>query len=205
LKIAPKAGKLAQKYFLEEHELPRLLRLKIGQIEGIHPAITSLLKDLAPRREVSDKVLSREALLRHLEVHPISIQKFEKTLCCVGSVQLFEIAKKRLHDEAELVCLLTKTAQQETLQKRAVEELILGTVINGISVSDVRIAGRLAKNAASAQLLKIGENKAEKWVADIYGVDRRTVKSLTPSNTVIPKKTVADYSSQLTDIKNESA
>ena len=191
MKIAPKAGKLAQKYFLEAHELPRLLQLKIGQIEGVHPAITSLLKDLAPRREVSDKVLSREALLRLLEVHPISIQKHKKTMCCVGSIQLFELAKKRLRDEVELLCILTKTAKPETLQKRAVEELILGTVVNGINVSDVRIAGGLAKNAASAQLLNVSESKAEKWVADVYGVDKRTVKSSPQSPPDIPEKTKA--------------
>ncbi len=189
MKKAPKPAKLAQKYFLEEGQLPLLLRLTIGQIEGLHPAITQLLKDLAPRREVPNEVLSQEALLRLLEVHPISIQKNEKTLCCVGSIQLFELAKKRLRDEVELLCILTKTAQPETLQKRAVEELILGTVINGINVSDVRIAGRLAKNAASAQLLNVSESKAEKWVADVYGVDKRTVKSSPQAPPSIPEKT----------------
>ena len=195
---APKPAKLAQKYFLEEDQLPRLLRLTIGQIEGLHPAITQLLKDLAPRREVPNEVLSQEALLRLLEVHPISIQKNEKTFCCVGSIQLFELAKKRLRDEVELLCILTKTAQPETLQKRAVEELILGTVINGINVSDVRIAGRLAKNAASAQLLNISESKAEKWVADVYGVDKRTVKSLPqPGLTIVEKNIVPDLANPL--------
>jgi len=191
VKKAPKTAKSAQKYFLEEDQLPRLLRITIGQIEGLHPAITQLLKDLAPRREVSNEVLSQEALLRHLEVHPISIQKHEKIMCCVGSIQLFELAKKRLRDEVELLCILTKTAKPETLQKRAVEELVLGTVINGINVSDVRIAGRLAKNAASAQLLNISESKAEKWVADVYGVDKRTVKSSPQSPSSIPEKTKA--------------
>jgi len=56
---------------------------------------------------------------------------------------------------------LAKTAQPEALQKRAVEELILGTVTHGISVSDVRIARRLAKNTASAKLLKVSEGKPE--------------------------------------------
>ena len=191
MKKASKTAKSAQKYFLEEDQLPRLLRITIGQIEGLHPAIMQLLKDLAPRREVSNEVLSQEALLRLLEVHPISIQKYEKTMCCVGSLQLFELAKKRLRDEVELLCILTKTAKPESLQKKAVEELILGTVINGINVSDVRIAGRLAKNAASAQLLNISVSKAEKWVADVYGVDRRTVKSSPQSPPSIPEKTKA--------------
>ena len=86
---------------------------------------------------------------------------------------------------------MTKTAKPETLQKRAVEELILGTVINGINVGDVRIAGRLAKNAASAQLLNFSESKAEKWVADVYGVDRRTVKSSPQSPPSILEETKA--------------
>lgn len=188
MKKATKTAKSTQKYFLKEDQLPRLLRLTIGQIEGLHPAIARLLKDLAPRREVPNKVLSQEALLRLLEVHPISVQRNEKTLCCVGCIQLFELAKKRLRDEVELLCILTKTAKPETLQKRAAEELILGTVVNGINVSDVRIAGRLAKDAASAQLLNVSKNKAEKWVADVYGVDKRTVKSSPQVSPSIPEK-----------------
>jgi len=198
VKKAPKTAKSVQKYFLEEDQLPRLIRLTIGQIEEIHPAIELLIKDLAPLREVSNEVLSQEALLRLLEVYPISIQKNEKVWCCVGGIKLFQLAKKRLRKEAELICILAKTVQPVTLQKRAVEELILGTVINGISVSDVRIAGRLAKNAADAKLLKVSESKAEKWVADVYGVDKRTVKSLPqPGLTIVEKNIVPDLTNPL--------
>lgn len=202
---APKTAKSAQKYFLEEDELPRLIRLTVGQVEGLHPAIELLLKDLAPLREVSNEVLSQEALIRLLEVHPISVQKNEKALCCVGGIQLFRLAKKRLREEAELICILTKTAQPEALQKRAVEELILGTVTHGISVSDVRIAGRLAKNAASAKLLKVSEGKAEKWVADVYGVDKRSVKSLLQQSLAVAEKKATGGSIDRADLSDEPA
>ena len=205
MKKAPKTAKSVQKYFLEEDQLPRLIRLTIGQIEEIHPAIELLIKDLAPLREVSNEVLSQEALLRLLEVYPISIQKNEKVWCCVGGIKLFQLAKKRLRKEAELICILAKTVQPVTLQKRAVEELILGTVINGISVSDVRIAGRLAKNAANAKLLKVSESKAEKWVADVYGVDKRSVKSLLQQSLAIAEKKATGGSIDRADLSDEPA
>ena len=178
MKNGTKKVKLAKNYFLEEDQLPRFISLSVGQINGLHPTIELLLQDLAPLREISNETLSQEALLRLLEIHPISVQNYEKGWRCVGGIQLFHLAKKRLREAIELICILPKTVPPAALQKRVVEELILGSVTAGISAGDVRIAGKLARNAASAKLLNMNEIQAEKWVADIYGVDKRTVKAL---------------------------
>jgi len=40
-------------------------------------------------------------------------------------------------------------------------------------------------------LIKISEGKAEKWVADVFGVDKRTVKSSPQFSLGISEKTIA--------------
>jgi len=157
-------------------ELPRMLKLSFEVIQGLHPDVEEIWKDLPPLRQINSKSFSKKSLLNLLEIFPINLCKFNDQWMCTGNIRLYLLAKSRLNTKDKIFCLEVEQQEKHILKEKVLQELLLSASVLGIASSDKKLALKLAKTAAQNKIIDVSETKVEKWIAEIYGVDPRTLK-----------------------------
>jgi len=155
-----------------------MVRISIEDIAGLHPDVEDIWKDLPPLRQINSKSLSKKSLLNLLEIFPINVCKFNDQWMCTGNIRLYLLAQSRLNTKDKIFCLEVEQQEKHLMKEKVLQELLLSASVLGISSSDKKIAIKLAKTAAQNQIIDLSEKKVERWMADIFGVDPRTLKDV---------------------------
>jgi len=115
------------------------IKIKIGEIQGVHDAITELEDELTipPYGMPSSKDLSKDVLKSLLEHFPIRVVSSRGYYRCVGNVRLFRIAFSIFDiDEVVTVQVIRSRMKASFIQDGYLTELFYFPALFGISADD---------------------------------------------------------------------
>ncbi len=162
--------------------LLRQVQVQIDNIAGLHPALATAhhALSLPPLRQIPGRLITKTDLFELSEVYPLRVCRLQNRLHCTGNIRLFQIAARILADNDRIHCIEEIALEDETLVKRWLKELLLGSSCLGAHFSDAPVLAALANRAQAIQQLPFESARfasVDYFMARLLGVDVRRFKN----------------------------
>ncbi|PIY29431.1 MAG: hypothetical protein COZ09_04940 [Comamonadaceae bacterium CG_4_10_14_3_um_filter_60_42] len=157
---------------------PRLVKLSLEKIQGIHPAIVLLEQelDIPPLKLPSKYAASLDKELISMLARKPPIVFRNKRLWCIGNVRAFKLAKSILPPDKPIGCIELFDLTEEQIKTDYLTEFLFDPAVFGIHASDLKIVAEAARKAINTKLWTLSNSPIEDYLSNLYCIDKRNLK-----------------------------
>jgi len=171
-----------------DSNIPRLVKLSLKKIHGIHRSIIDLDSELAIPPQ---KIPSKYAESLTSELPSILSRNYphvfrDKRLWCVGNVRAYKIAKKISRPDMQIICVELFGLTAEEIRSNYLYEYLLDPAIFGLHASDISALAVSARKAIAKGLLRSSDCSIETYLSKLYCVDKRKLQKHSDLNLIDP-------------------
>lgn len=168
---------------------PILHTVQLCDIYGIHSSIKCMQIDLKlpPFIRPARKALNDPALLFVVRRNPIWAIREKGKLRCIGNIDTYGSMCSIFTDESKIHCIEFFSVDDDAIRRNYLSELLYGPALFGIHASELGKLTEVARRANElgfwappvANKSKASAEDVNKYMAKVYGVDVRKLKSKT--------------------------
>lgn len=154
-------------------------RIPAAKLQGLLPAIESVMAELAipPLRMSGAAVLPRDELRRILDIFPILVCPSGPEFAVTGNLRLWAYVA-RLGDETfQVNCRSEALPTDAVIRQRVITEYVFAPACLSLHFSDGPALAAIARRAIEAQFLAPPPQKLVHFLAQLYGVDHRSLEA----------------------------
>jgi len=167
---------------------PRLVKLSLEKIQGIHPAIVLLEQelDIPPLKLPSKYAASLDKELISMLARKPPIVFRGKRLCCIGNIRAFKLANAILPPDTQINCIELFDLTEEQIRTDHLTEFLFDPAVFGIHASDLEIVAEAARKAIRTKFWMPSDSPVEDYLSGLYCVDKRKLKQQTKTDCNTP-------------------
>jgi len=170
-----------------EAKEPILLKVRLADVMGLHPAIEALQTELniLPIKRPMHRITQDPSFVFALRRNPIWVIRIRGKLRCVGNFNTWESSLLVFTEYSSIHCIEVFDITEERIKRNYLSELLYTPALFGIHFSELSKLAEIARRANDSGLWappllkksKASASDVNKYMAKVYGVDVRKLKS----------------------------